>query len=439
MAKTRKLVFTIVLLVVLTASLLCLLTCATGGDKGETDGDGSATETFTVEENPSVGGDYTFCIALDSQYIYVAGEDSPLGNSEWRIEKRDITTGALVTSFGTNGVVTTNPSTDYDSAYCIVVDSNYIYVSGFDQSPGSGDLQWRIEKRSKETGALITAFDTDGIIEVNPGDGADYVLVTIDDLYIYAAGADSSIDSGQFRIEKRDKTSGALVDAFGTNGVVTWNPSGQWDGPNSISIDTNYMYVTGSDMAPGNDQWRIEKRDKTTGALVTAFGTGGIVTSNPSSGGDWAQSAVDANYIYSAGVDSSPGDMQWRIEKRDITSGALVTAFGTNGVVTGNPSISDDKIYTILVDENYIYTVGNDQLHGTNNSQWRIEKRDSVTGAPAASFGTNGVVTVNPSSGHDGARSINYDESYIYIAGFDQSKDEGQWRIEKRNKATGGF
>ncbi len=115
----------------------------------------------------------------------------------------------------------------------------------------------------------------------------------------------------------------------------------------AIVIDSNYVYVAGHDSSAGGseDQWRIEKRDKTTGALVNTFDSDGVVLSNPSSGGDyiWA-AAVDENYIYVAGSDNSLGNSQWRIEKRDITTGALVNAFNTNGVVQSNPSRHIDSI-----------------------------------------------------------------------------------------------
>ena len=42
------------------------------------------------------------------------------------------------------------------------------------------------------------------------------------------------------------------------------------------------MYVAGTDQSPGNNQWRIEKRLLSTGALDASFGTGGVVTNNPS-------------------------------------------------------------------------------------------------------------------------------------------------------------
>ena len=100
---------------------------------------------------------------------------------------------------------------------------------------------------------------------------------------------------------------------------------------------------TGCDESPGpgNCQWRIEKRNLSDGALVVGFGTGGVVTNNPSGRTDWAGFiAIDSTYMYVTGYDESPGagNEQWRIEKRNLSDGALVVGFGTGGVVTNNPS-----------------------------------------------------------------------------------------------------
>ena len=116
-------------------------------------------------------------------------------------------------------------------------------------------------------------------------------------------------------------SSGALVAGFGTGGVVTSNPSTDFDAAWSIAIDSTAMYVVGFDFSPGNGQWRIEKRSLTDGSLVPGFGTGGVVTSNPSTGTDGAVGiAIDSTAIYVVGCDESlgpgTGNLQWRIEKR---------------------------------------------------------------------------------------------------------------------------
>ena len=93
------------------------------------------------------GGDIAGFIAIDSTYMYVTGYDESLGNAQWRIEKRNLSDGALAAGFGTGGVVTNNPSAGDDRVYGIAIDSTSMYVVGYDSSPGNE--QWRIEKMIK--------------------------------------------------------------------------------------------------------------------------------------------------------------------------------------------------------------------------------------------------------------------------------------------------
>jgi hypothetical protein len=82
--------------------------------------------------------------------MYVVGYDYSPKYCRWRIEKRSLTDGSLVSAFGTGGVVTSKPSVGWDRAYSIAIDSAAMYVAGRDRSPGElEDWQWRIEKRVK--------------------------------------------------------------------------------------------------------------------------------------------------------------------------------------------------------------------------------------------------------------------------------------------------
>jgi hypothetical protein len=410
--------------------------------------------SWTQTSNPSSGNDSAYSITSDNNYIYIVGSDASPANCQWCIEKRDKTTGALDANFGTNGAVVSNPSSGNDVAYSITSDNNYLYIVGVDLSPAaipgnlSGDAQWRIEKRDKIAGVLDANFGTGGVITNNPGRGEDRPnSIIVDNNYLYIGGYDTIPGDHQWRIEKRDKTTGALDANFGTGGVITLNPGSCSDGVTSITADNTYLYIAGYDSSPGgsipgNAQWRIEKRDKTTGVLVANFGTNGVVVSNPSgssSGIDYPYSIITDNvYLYIAGSDYSTTNCtsQWRIEKRDKITGALDANFGTNGVVVSNPSTSTSDIpYSIITDNNYLYIGGYDTIPG--NPQWRIEKRDKIAGALDVNFGTNGAVVSNPSSKPDIAYYLIADNTHLYITGYDYSPGNYEWRIEKRDKTTG--
>ncbi|MDI6787838.1 MAG: hypothetical protein QME51_05660 [Planctomycetota bacterium] len=387
-----------------------------------------------VTSNPTTTVDEPRAVVISSTYMYVAGFDAVSGNNRWRIEKRNQSNGALVTSpaFGTGGVVTTDPTTGSDIVNAVTCSSTYLYVVGFDSTGGG---RWRIEKRNLSNGALVTSpvFGTGGVVTSDPSSLWDEAkAIAIDSTFMYVVGFDESPGAGnrQWRIEKRRLDNGNLDSTFGTSGVIVSNPSSGIDEPLSIAIDGNNMYVAGFDEIFGasNRQWRIEKRGLTTGAIV------GTYTSNPTTGQDEARAiAIDASYMYVAGFDSTGGG-QWRIEKRNLSNGALVTSpvFGTSGVVTSNPSGGADESRAIVIDGSFMYVAGYDASN--TDWQWRIEKRNLSNGALVTTFGTNGVVTNNPSGGGDEARAIIADVTYLYVVGVDYFPGNLQWRIEKRVK-----
>ena len=80
-----------------------------------------------------------------------------------------------------------------------------------------------------------------------------------------------------------------------------------------MAADSTGIYVVGDDDIPGNYRWRIEKRSLTDGALIWSQ------VSDPSAGADYATAvAADSTGIYVVGSDNVPGNEQWRIEKRDL-------------------------------------------------------------------------------------------------------------------------
>lgn len=355
-----------------------------------------------IEDVASSIDEQANAIAIDpSGYIYVAGYDRVPGttNAQWRIEKRHNTNGNLCTAaecgtqFGTNGVVSSNPTAGNDVAIGMALDvsGGYVYIVGYDST---GANQWRMEKRLMSDGSLVTAFATNGVFTSNPSNQDDQLKnIKLDPTgeYIFISGFDGSNGNNQWRLEKRHATNANLCTAaecgtqFATGGVYTSNPSVRDDNIVSLQIDTaaNAVYAGGYDGVAGanNQQWRIEKLTIDTGALVTAFGTSGVVTVNPSSKDDNVVSFdLDGagGYLYVIGSDAQGGttDSRWRIEKRNRSDGALVTAFNTTGIVNSNPSSNNDPPSTIMIDVNrsFLWAIGGDRTLGVADMRWRIEQ-----------------------------------------------------------------
>jgi len=380
--------------------------------------------------NPTGFEDTAASITMDSSAAYIAGKANYSVDAHWRIEKRNLTDGSLVASFGTGGAVTSDPSTGFDAVYQIVIDSIAMYIVGFDKSPVNN--QWRIEKRALSDGSYVGSFGTGGVIVSNPGGDSTASGIAIDSTAMYIAGNDSALGNRQWRIEKRLLTDGSLIASFGSVGVITSNPSTGNDYAYKIAIDSQYLYAAGIDSSPGNEQWRIEKRSLATGALEASFGTSGVITSNPSGVNDVVYGLViDGSWIYVVGNDYSSGNEGMRLEKRSNATGALDAGFGTNGVIQMNPSVQADAYNSIILDSSVMYIGGRDSVPG--NYQWRVEKRRIADGSLVNSFGTGGVRVWNASSEGDAPCAMVMSGSALYMCGFDSTLGAGneQWVIVK--------
>ncbi|MFX0202509.1 MAG: hypothetical protein ACFFCW_40905 [Candidatus Hodarchaeota archaeon] len=87
--------------------------------------------------NPSSGWDEATGVAVDSTGVYVVGYDTRPGNARWRMQKRRLTDGGRIWSR------VSNPTTGSDWASGVAVDSTGVYIVGTQ----SGARSWRVEKR----------------------------------------------------------------------------------------------------------------------------------------------------------------------------------------------------------------------------------------------------------------------------------------------------
>ena len=396
-----------------------------------------------IAMNPSApGADRIQALTTDGTYMYVAGYDSSGIDNEWRLEKRNLSDGALVSAFGVGGATTTDPSANAEQIFAIATSSGAVFVAGYDSVLSAANGQWRIEKRDSTDGTLITAFDTDGIIQFDPNaaDIDQITAIATDASYLYVAGFQDD-DTGVWRIHKYDITDGSIVSAFGTNGSSTQTLAATGDErPQAIKVDNDYLYIGGFDNVAGNIQWRLEKRNKTTGALCAgggecaagAFDTDGVVQTNPSAGIDAIRAlAINDSYIFLSGYDSSTTNNEWRIEKRDIATGALETAFDTDGILQYNPSTGVDWVTALALDSTSLYAVGN-----VGAGAWRVDKIDSTTGATSTTFSDNGTA-LSEDGGDDQPLAAALDGGYLYVGGYGTAPGDNQWLIEKRDASTG--
>jgi len=225
-----------------------------------------------------------YSIDVDSEYIYVCGDDSDLGDRYWRVEKRNRENGEIIWE---------KMHQEYAStAYAVKEDGDYIYVGG----------SRRIEKRNKSDGEIV--------VEREPGDGGSLYSVTTDQDYVYACGSCST----GWLVEKRNKED--LSEVWSKNLLLHDEDSFT---ARDIAVDESYVYIVGGRYSLSVHIWRIEKRSKVDGSLVwlqePVQTEGGAPTIAYSV-------AADDDYIYVTGLGSDRGE--WTIEKRNKSDGEPV-------------------------------------------------------------------------------------------------------------------
>jgi len=232
----------------------------------------------------------------------------------WRFARLRLNTGFQEVS------ITSDLTNQSDRALAMAIDGTYMYVLGTEGHGFAADGRWHIEKRRLATLALDPAFGVGGVLSINPSPRPDLptaIAMDATSMIVVGMARDGIAQSGQWRVEKRLLADGSLNPAFGNGGVLSFDFSDLAEGATAVALNQQSLYIAGIDRSPGNWQVRIEKRFWSDGSLVSTFGTQGVLTLNPTAGDDWMATllCVGGN-LYAGGRDAGGGG-EWRIERRN--------------------------------------------------------------------------------------------------------------------------
>ena len=254
--------------------------------------------------------------------------------------------GALDATFGVGGTVTTDIAGFADEANSVAIQSDgKIVVGGTARSSASFGAADFAVIRYNPDGSLDTSFDTDGKVTTDFfgfDDHGNGVAVQNDGRIVVAGTAKPANDTSDFGVVRYD-ANGALDTTFDGDGKTLTDIAADWDEGNAVAIQPadGKIIVVGGAIVPNAFGWFHDfalVRYDTTGSLDAAFGTGGKVVTDFSSGNDMGADVVIAadGRIVAAGWVADPADVELLIDfgvARYESTGALDATFGAGGKV----------------------------------------------------------------------------------------------------------
>jgi uncharacterized delta-60 repeat protein len=310
--------------------------------------------------------------------------------------------GDLDPTFGSGGVVTTPIGPDVDSAYGVAVQSDgKIVVVG--RSSNGSNLDFAVV-RYTTTGALDSTFGSGGKVTTAVGSGEDVpsAVAIQSDGKIVAAGYTSNGTTSEFALV-RYTTSGTLDSTFGTGGKVT-TVIGSSSVATAVAIQSDGKIVAAGYSRIGSTHDFALVRYTTSGALDPTFGEAGVVTTAIGSGDDAAAGvAIQTDVkIVAAGYASNRTNDDFALV-RYTSAGVLDGAFGTGGKVTTPIGSSTDEAFAVAIQsDGKIVAAGIAIASGYDFALVRY----TTTGALDPTFGSGGKVVTDFGSGTDSANAL---------------------------------
>ncbi len=369
-------------------------------------------------------------IAIQSNGQIVAGGVAVIGGNNYFALARYNSNGTLDTNFGTNGVVTTQPSGIMIS---LAIQSDGKIVGGGTNN-GEGEFELA---RYNTNGSLDTSFGTNGVVTTAI---SGTISAVIDSIAIQSNGqivtggfATTISGSNEFALA-RYNSNGTLDTSFGTNGIVAMQLSGSLASAiYSIAIQSDGKIVAGGTALIGGIPEFALARYNTNGSLDTSFGTNGVVTRQPS--GSTSSSiysiAIQSDGKIVAGGSAQIGNNEFALARFN-SNGTLDTSFGTNGVVITQPSGAiTGQLFSIAIQSD-----GQIVASGQSNGTLALA-RYNTNGTLDTNFGTNGIVTTQPSGATGGEiNSIAIQSNGQIVAGGYAVIGNNEFALARYNAST---
>jgi len=250
--------------------------------------------------------------------------------------------GTLDNSFGSNGIAIydNGKRDDYGRAIAIESDGKIVVTA---RSTGDSTSIAMI-LRYKGDGALDNTFGTNGVVTYDGGEGNDgfrEIAIQADGKLVVSGY--TKIATGFDVLTARYNSDGALDNTFGTNGVATYDGGHGDDGARGVAIQSNGKIVVSGGDYNGTDLDVLVLRYNSDGTPDNAFGTNGVVSYDSGKGNDNGRRLAiqgGKKIVVTGNIpNGTDGDV---LILRYNVDGSPDSTFGSNGVVTLNIVTGND-------------------------------------------------------------------------------------------------
>jgi len=325
--------------------------------------------------------------------------------------------GSLDSSFGTGGVVISAAGADQAASYAMVLDGTDIVVAGYANAGVDTENDFAV-LRFKSDGSPDTSFGGDGIVTTDFGSTHDTALaITLDGSDVVVVGEAMTFDASSFPVRSdfavaRYNRDGSLDTAFGGTGKVTTSIGATFDSAYAVVMDGSDVIVAGGSTA-GNENFALV-RYNSDGSLDSSFSDDGKLTRAFGAAADAATAVIiSSNRIIVAGYGKMGSDADV-VMARYNRDGTLDTSFGIDGTVSAVVGGSIDYVRDIVMDGTDIILGGRVVVDNKSRlAVWRY----NFDGSPDTGFGNDGKVVTAVGASDDRAHSLALDGSDIVLVG----------------------
>jgi uncharacterized delta-60 repeat protein len=292
-------------------------------------------------------------------------------------------------------------------------------------------------------GGVDTTFGGDGKVTTNFNTGPDWVnaLALQPDGKIVAVGANRPARGNNVRLAlARYNSNGGLDTTFGGDGKVTTNFTSGYDYAEDVALQADGKIVVAGGAGRAGGRFALA-RYNVDGSLDATFGGDGKVATNFATGSDNAVAvAIQADAKIVAGGWSGPArSNNYRFAvTRYSSDGGLDTTFGGDGKVTTNFTDGNDYAWDMaLQSDGKIVLVGAAARAGERFALARYHD----SGTLDAGFGGDGKVITNLNTGSDVATGVAVQgDGRIVAAGWSGPSRSNDYRFAvARYNSDGGL